>query len=248
MLSSAERTLLVQILLVIVLDFLVAGTWGESSSSADVESQGIDDGLKIENGRSSLFDACPGSDATVEERRVGPSNILIRESVSSGIGGNQGTSRPLITRVPVIVWKPPDTEHILTANASSDNVETSYGNSGYLVDNDGGSASSLGSWVHPARERLLKVLLDSLIQVGVQTAFNNLKTLQHGVPACYSASRNAESSSRKYGVRVSLGHHESGRFNLPSTGNAVRHSDLCSTNQSSRPRSFTGSFDLRPTT
>ncbi|CAL5387946.1 unnamed protein product [Camellia sinensis] len=298
---------------------------GESSSSADVESQGIDDGQKIENGRSSLFGTHPGSDATVEERRVGPSNILIRESVSSGIGGNQGTSRPLITqsssysRIPLNInlnaghvgssgdnvqglgpdachnlykLSGPDTEHILTANASSDNVETSYGNSGYLVDNDGGSASSLGSWGSSCKRKALEGTSGQSYPGGSSNCFQQSENFaQHGVPACYSASSslsissppmnstsvsppeqlnprigigmhgvasdvfpplsmtgNAESSSRNYGVRVSLGPHESGRFNLPSTGNAVRHSDLCSTNQSSRPCSFTGSFDLRPTT
>ncbi|GMP38340.1 hypothetical protein CsSME_00009622 [Camellia sinensis var. sinensis] len=142
--------------------------------------------------------------------------------------------------------------------------------------------------VHPTRERLLKVLLDSLVQVGVQTAFKMLKSfhdmvfllvsslsisLPPVISPCIgpseqlnprsgismrgvasdvfppsSVTRIAESSSRIFGVRGNVGHHESVRFNLPSTGNVINHSDVCSPLQPSRPLSFTDSLDLRPTT
>ncbi|KAL7002832.1 RING-type E3 ubiquitin transferase [Sarracenia purpurea var. burkii] len=69
---------------------------GESSSSANLQNQGISDGLKVENGRSPFLGTRTGSDVRVGERRFGPSNILFRESLASSIGGNQGTNIPLI--------------------------------------------------------------------------------------------------------------------------------------------------------
>ncbi|PSS26111.1 E3 ubiquitin-protein like [Actinidia chinensis var. chinensis] len=291
---------------------------GESSSSANLQSQGMGDGLKIENGRSSLFGARPGSDARLEERRFGSSDFLLRES------GNQGTNRPFITqsssssRIPLninlnaghmggsgdsgqglepdschTIYKlsGPETEHII-ANAASDNIGTSSsGNCGYLMDNDSGSASPLGNWGSSCKRKALEGTSRQSYPGGSSNCFQQAESFsRHGVPARYSASSSLnissppansssvtpsaqlnprigsgmhgvvsdvfpplsmpgilESSSRNHGVRVNLGHHESSLFNAPSSGNGIRHSDACSSHQSSRPLSFADSLDLRPT-
>ncbi|XP_058215833.1 E3 ubiquitin-protein ligase MBR2 [Rhododendron vialii] len=296
---------------------------GESSSSANVQSQGMDDGLKMDNGRSSSFGACPGSDAGAEEREFGPSNILLTENLTSGIGGNRLTSRPSImqsstsTRIPLNInlnaghagsssdsghglgpdsfhnmfkLSGPETEEIFAGNDSSDNVGTSSsGNSGYLMDNDGGSASSLANWGSSCKRKALEGT-SGTYPSGSSNLFQQAENFsRHGVPGRYNASSSlsispppvnspsgtppeqvntrigigmrgvasevfppssisgmAESSSRNYGVRVNLGHHESGLVNLPSTGNGIRHSDACPPHQSSRLLSFTDSLDLRP--
>ncbi|CAL5329284.1 unnamed protein product [Camellia sinensis] len=56
-------------------------------TNAVSHSQGIGDGMKIENGLSYSFLVRLGS---------GPSNIFLRDSVNNGIGGNQVTDKPLI--------------------------------------------------------------------------------------------------------------------------------------------------------
>ncbi|XAR72910.1 Ubiquitin--protein ligase [Bertholletia excelsa] len=74
----------------------------------------------------------------------------------------------------------------------------------------------------------------------------------HGVASdCFpplSVAGIGESSSRNSGVRVNPGQYEAGRFNMQSTGNSMRHSDVCPPHQSSRPLSFAESSDLRPNT
>ncbi|GFZ19587.1 RING/U-box superfamily protein [Actinidia rufa] len=286
---------------------------GESSSNANLQSQGMGDGLKIENGRSSLFGARPGSDARLEERRFGSSDFLLRES------GNQGTNRSFTTqsssssRIPLNInlnaehtssgqGLEPDschtiyklsgqeTEHII-ANAASDNIGTSSGNSGYLVDDDGGSASPLGNWGSSCKRKALEGTSRQTYPGGSSNCFQQAESFsRHGVPARYSASSSlnissppensfsvtpseqlnpiigsgmhgvvsdvfpplsmsgiSESSSRNHGVRVNRGHHEASWFNVPSSGNGIRHLDACSSHLSSRPLSFTDSLDLRPT-
>ncbi|XP_028088088.1 E3 ubiquitin-protein ligase MBR2-like [Camellia sinensis] len=289
---------------------------GESSSSQNLQGQGIGDGMKIENGRSSSFLVRPGS---------GPSNILLRDSVNNGIGGNQVTDRPLImqssssSRVSLNInlnagdmagsgdggqdTEPdafhnlykvsgPETEQILSANASSDNTGNSSGHSGCLVDSEGESSSSLGNWGSSCKRKALEGTSGQSCPGGSSNCFQHTEIFpRHGVFARYSASSSlsispppvispcigpseqlnprsgismrgvasdvfppssvtgiAESSSRIFGVRGNVGHHESVRFNLPSTGNAINHSDVCSPPQPSRPLSFTDSLDLRPTT
>ncbi|KAM7470652.1 hypothetical protein LguiA_008835 [Lonicera macranthoides] len=56
-----------------------------------------------------------------------------------------------------------------------------------------------------------------------------------------------ESSHRNYGVRITQGHQEPVLSNVASTGSSIRRSSVRSPHQSSRPMSFTDSFEFRPT-
>ncbi|KAI8026258.1 E3 ubiquitin-protein ligase MBR1 [Camellia lanceoleosa] len=175
----------------------------------------------------------------------------------------------------------PETEQILSANASSNNT--------------GNSSSQVRLWAiggSSCKRKALEGISGQSCPGGSSNCFQNAEIFpRHGVFVRYSASsslsispppvispcigpseqlnprsgismrgvasdvfppssvtRIAESSSRIFGVRGNVGHHESDRFNLPSTGNVINHSDVCSPLQPSRPLSFTDSLDLRPTT
>ncbi|KAA8545857.1 hypothetical protein F0562_020692 [Nyssa sinensis] len=184
-----------------------------------------------------------------------------------------------------------ETEHILSASASSDDVGTSSGNSGYVLENDGGSGSSMGTWGLSCKRKALEGTSGQSYPGGSSSCFPQAENIvQHTVPARYNASSSfsissppvnspfvshteqlnlrsgigmrgvasdafpplsatgiSESSSRNFSGRVNLGHQESVQFDLPLTGNATRHSNVCSPHQSSRPLSFTDSLDLRST-
>uniref|UniRef100_A0A5B6ZQK9 RING-type E3 ubiquitin transferase n=1 Tax=Davidia involucrata TaxID=16924 RepID=A0A5B6ZQK9_DAVIN len=184
-----------------------------------------------------------------------------------------------------------ETEHILSASASSDDVGSSSGNSGYLMENDGGSGSSMGTWGLSCKRKALEGTSGQSYPGGSSSCFPQAENIvRHTVPARYNASSSlsissppvnspfvshaeqlnprsgvgmrgvasdafpplnatgfSESSSRNFGGRVNLGHQESVQFDLPLTGNAIRHSNVCSPHQSSRPLSFTDSLDLRST-
>ncbi|XP_052192276.1 E3 ubiquitin-protein ligase MBR2-like isoform X2 [Diospyros lotus] len=280
---------------------------GESSSTANVQSQGIDDGLKIENGRSSL--ACPGCDARLEERQLEPS--VLRESVSSGIISNHATGRPPVMQssssnhVPLnlnlnagLTGSDGDGAqgirlgayhnlHRLSGpsaepNVSSDCVGTSSGNSGFFLENENESGSSLGNWGSSSKRKALAGTSGECHPGGSSSSIQPAESFpQHGAFSFFSASgslsissppvispsisppehlnaRNdigtrgvpsgvfsplqvtgiAESSSRNFGVRGNAGHTESVRFSLPSAGNTIRHSNVFSSHQTSRPLSL----------
>ncbi|GMP38332.1 hypothetical protein CsSME_00009617 [Camellia sinensis var. sinensis] len=144
----------------------------------------------------------------------------------------------------------PETEQILSANASSNNTGNSSSHSGCLVDNEGESSSSLGNWGSSCKRKALEVISPC---IGPSEQLNprsgiSMRGVASDVFPPTSVTGIAGSSSRIFSVRGNVGHHESVRFNLPSTGNVINHSDVCSPLQPSRPLSFTDSLDLRPTT
>ncbi|KAI8026267.1 E3 ubiquitin-protein ligase MBR1 [Camellia lanceoleosa] len=262
---------------------------GESSSSQNLQGQGIGDGMKIENGQSSSFLVLPGS---------GPSNIFLRDSVNNGIGGNQINDRPLImqssssSRVSLNInlnagdtgssgdggqdMEPdachnlykvsgPETEQILSANASSDNTGNSSCHSGTSGQScpDGSSNCFQNAEIFPRHGAFARYSASSSLSIspppvispciGPSEQLNPRSRISmRGVASEFfppsSVTGIAESSSRIFGVRGNVGHHESVRFNLPSTGNVINHSDVCSPPQPSRPLSFIDSLDLRQTT
>ncbi|KAL6956505.1 RING-type E3 ubiquitin transferase [Sarracenia purpurea var. burkii] len=220
---------------------------GESSSSAALESEGISDGLEIENGQSSWFISHPGSDARLEERQFETSNI-VRQSVSNGIGGSRVSDRLLIMQSPSSSRAPlnanlndtchnlymlsrPETKQTLSANASSDNFGTISGNfgtssgySGHLVDDEGESGGSLGNWGLSCKRKALEGTSGQSYPGGSSSFFQHDESFsRHDLMARYSVSRSlsmSPSAPSPSGFTEISSRNFDARGNLGSVGNS----------------------------
>ncbi|XP_059652901.1 E3 ubiquitin-protein ligase MBR2-like isoform X2 [Cornus florida] len=208
--------------------------------------------------------------------------------VGIGLGGQaMGTgASPNLSKLSAL-----EKDHISFTSASSGDIGTSSGTSGYLVKNDSESGSSLGSWGLSCKRKALEGTSGQSYTGGSSSCFPQVENIvRHTVPPRYNASSSlsissapmncpsvnpseqlntrigvstsvvsdafpplsvteiAENFPRNLGARLNRGHQESVQFNASMTGNAVRHSNICSSQQSSRSLSFTDPLDFRSTT
>ncbi|GAV83797.1 zf-RING_2 domain-containing protein [Cephalotus follicularis] len=158
---------------------------GESSSRLNLQNQVNDDGIKMDHDWSSSFSARPVAGSSSEERLFEPNNILfsgrglsqarsgplfLRGSSSNHISQNVNMYAGFMgNRVnggqEMAAGADPnlsnlgrlETEHMPPATACSNNVGTSSGSAGHIVDeNNGNPGSSLGCWGLSCKRKALE--------------------------------------------------------------------------------------------
>ncbi|CAK9178642.1 unnamed protein product [Ilex paraguariensis] len=172
---------------------------GASSSGANLRDQISNDGLEVEHGWSSAFSARAGVDTRIDGR-FEPSNFLLRESGSSSSGGtpisgghlsmqSSGTNRISLNVNLNAAGYMGNIDDGDWDRVASDNVETSSDNSGYLVEDEDGSASFSSSWGLSCKRKALEGTSAQSYSVGSSSCFPQSEHIaRHTVPARYHAS------------------------------------------------------------
>lgn len=175
---------------------------GEASTSANPLNQAIDDGSKMEHSWSTSFSVHTGAAPRLEERRFESSNVLHHENGHVGssvnvdrntgyVGDSGKNGQGMAATVSSNLGKSggPEPEQIPFAGFSSCNVGPSLISGSILEENDGGSASSLGSWGSSCKRKALEGTSGQSYPGGSSSCFAQAEnSVWNTVPARHSAS------------------------------------------------------------
>ncbi|KAK3022547.1 hypothetical protein RJ639_047485 [Escallonia herrerae] len=220
---------------------------GESSSSANFQDQVSCDAVPMEHDWSSSFGACAGADAQFEEQRFESSNILLQDSLNSGLAGNRVMGGSLnmqssgsdYSRVSAnlnsgYAGSSDDGGHgfragvsptlyksgrSFTEHISSDDAAAGpSANPGYLVEDDG-SDSSLGGWGYSCKRKALEGTSGQSYPGGSSSCFPQPENiLRHTAPGRYNASSSLSISPSPVNSSVSRSEQLNSRIGVGMRG------------------------------